>query len=173
MLHIGHMVGDSVSKITYKFTQRLLVLMLFGFLGTAPGLGFAQNASVEVPANAQAKSYGIGWECDKGYQKVNDGCVAIKIPANAYLTHRSHGRGWECNRGYREFGDTCRLVKVPANAYLDSRGDGWKCNRGYRADNGACMAIQVPANGFFSTIATNFVKIKGMTIDCRICKFIE
>ena len=97
--------------------------ILFGLLGAVHGLVFAQGSSAEVPDNAHAKSYGNGWECNKGYRDVNAGCAAVKVPANAYPTNHSYGRGWECNRGYLEADETCRFVKVPSNAYLNADGD--------------------------------------------------
>ena len=85
-------------------TRSILVRLqiLFGLLGAVHGHVFAQGGSVEVPENAHAKRYGNGWECNKGYREVNEGCAAVKVPANAYPTNQSYGRGWECNREYRE-----------------------------------------------------------------------
>ena len=80
------------------------LLILFGLLGAVQGLVLAQDVSLEIPNNARAKSYGDGWECDKGYRKINGGCTAVKVPVNGYLTDSSYGSGWKCNRGYREVG---------------------------------------------------------------------
>ena len=53
-----------------------------------------------MPANAQPKSYGEGWECDRGYRRGGDVCLAIVVPENAYATNRTYGAGWECLHGF-------------------------------------------------------------------------
>jgi hypothetical protein len=68
-------------------------------LAIAPSVVFAQASRVEMPANAHAKSYGDGWECDRGFRNVAQACVAVKLPANAHTD--TSGDGWECRRGYR------------------------------------------------------------------------
>ncbi len=125
-------------------------LILWALLAAVPGLVFAQGGTGDMPENAHAKSYGSGWRCDKGYRAVDEACVAIKVPANAYLANTSYGRGWECGRGYREVDEACTAVKVPANAYLGSSGDSWRCDRGYREVNDACVAIKVPASAYLT-----------------------
>lgn len=75
-------------------------------------------ATEEVPANAQASTYGPGWECDAGFRETDGACNAIVLPANAYPTNRSYGPGWECNRGYTEAGNACEKIEIPENAYL-------------------------------------------------------
>ncbi|MEJ2336304.1 MAG: hypothetical protein P8Y26_11840 [Gemmatimonadales bacterium] len=69
-------------------------------LGIAPTLVAAQADATEAPPNSHAKSYGDGWECDRGFRRVNQSCVAVEVPPNAYLDP-SGGR-WECSRGYRK-----------------------------------------------------------------------
>jgi phospholipid transport system substrate-binding protein len=50
-------------------------------LGAVPGLVCAQGGSLEVPENARAKSDGNGWECDKGYRKVDETCLVEMLAA--------------------------------------------------------------------------------------------
>ena len=67
------------------------VLVLLALMAAAPGLVFSQGGSIELPENARAKSYGSGWECERGYRKDNGACTAVGVPANAYLTNTSYG----------------------------------------------------------------------------------
>ena len=121
-------------------------LILLALLAAAPGVVFAQGGSVGIPENASVKSYGSGWECDRGHQEVDGACAAVKVPPKAYLN--SFGDEWKCDRGYRKVNEACLAVKVPANGYLadSSYGLGWTCDRGYRAVKEACVAVKVPAN---------------------------
>jgi hypothetical protein len=80
------------------------------------GLAVAQQQASAVPTNAHAKSYGAGWDCDRGYQVSKGACVAMKIPAHAFLT--PSGDRWRCGRGYRQTAKACIAVKVPKNTYL-------------------------------------------------------
>jgi hypothetical protein len=77
-------------------------LVLLVFLLVASGVAPAQGGSAVIPENAHAKSYGSGWECDRGYQLSNGGCEIVQLPANAFSTSAasSYGRGWECGHGY-------------------------------------------------------------------------
>lgn len=112
--------------------------ILFGLLGAVHGLVFAQGSSVEVPENAHAKSYGNGWECDRGYRAVDGTCIAVKVPANGYFVGASYGVGWKCDRGYRKVDEACVTVEVPENAHLDYSGNVWECNRPYRKQQDEC-----------------------------------
>ena len=96
------------------------------------------------------KSYGLGWECNRGYLEVDKTCRFVKVPSNAYLNSR--GDGWKCDRGHRKVKEICVAIKVPSNGYLNdsSYGSDWKCDRGYRAVDGICVAVEVPANGYLS-----------------------
>ena len=125
-------------------------LILLVILASAPWTLSASGGSIEVPENAHKKNYGNGWECDLGYRKVDEACIAIEVPANAYPTNTSFGRGWECSYGYRKDHESCLPIKVPPNAYLDTPGDSWKCNRGFREFDTTCVAIKVPANGYLT-----------------------
>src|SRR5687767_10951735 len=105
-------------------TASLLSLFL------APGVS-AQNSADVAPANAHARPYGTGWQCDFGYRQTSGLCAAIELPANAHVAGFSLGLGWECDRGYRHSGALCAKVDVPANAYStdSSRGRrGWECD---------------------------------------------
>ena len=101
-----------------------------------------------MPENAylSSSSYGDGWKCSWGYRKTGETCVAIKIPANAYLN--SYGYDWECDRGFKALNQTCVAVKIPENGYFvkSTYGAGWECERGYLAKNEICIALQVPVN---------------------------
>jgi hypothetical protein len=107
-------------------------LTLFAFLATSPDTALAQSSSGAVPANAHAKSYGSGWECDQGFHENSGSCEAVILPANAFPTGNSYDRGWDCSHGFQERDNTCVIVTVPAHAYLDASGGWWACNRGYR-----------------------------------------
>ena len=78
-------------------------LIFLASLAAAPGVVFAQGGSVGMPENARVKSYGSGWECNRGYREFNGACIAIKVPPNGYLN--SSGDGWKCDRGYRAVND--------------------------------------------------------------------
>jgi hypothetical protein len=73
-----------MSRMRRPRTNSLHFLILLALLATAPGVVFAQVASIGMPENSHARSYGSGWECDRGYRAVDEACVAVKVPANAY-----------------------------------------------------------------------------------------
>ncbi len=62
----------------------------------------AQGVEGTIPANASAKSYGKGWQCDRGFLKIDGACVVVTLPENAYLTDSSYGSGWKCQHGYKQ-----------------------------------------------------------------------
>src|SRR6185437_9343610 len=108
------------------------------------------------PRHAQASLYGGGWECSRGFRQVEETCVPIKVPANAYLDF--FGRDWECNRGYIKDGQGlgCKVVKIPANAHVgdeEAFGTGWECDVGYREVSGRCTRVVVPANAYYSELS--------------------
>ncbi len=111
----------------------------------------AKDAAGNMPKNASPKSYGIGWECDRGYRADEGRCMPVKIPMNAYATKSSFGRVWNCKRGYARKNDTCAEIEVPEHGYLNSDGDGWRCRRGFVKVENDCAPIQVPANAFLSS----------------------
>jgi hypothetical protein len=142
-----------MSDLRSRYVLSRYVVRFLALLTLAPGMAFAQGLSGDVPANARAKSYGTGWECQRGFRETDGACVAVVVPANGYGTDATYGRGWECRRGYREVDEACIAVKVPANAYLDPPGDGWKCHRGFLESDGNCIAIKVPRNGYLTDTA--------------------
>ena len=107
-------------------------LLLTALLAMAFGESKVNTANQPVPKNATARTYGGGWECNRGFQEADGTCIAIRVPANAYASGSSYGRGWECGRGYEEVDKRCVAVTIPPNAFLSSFGDKWECNRGYR-----------------------------------------
>ena len=89
------------------------------------GMREDRSASARLPGFR-----GSGWECDRGYRKVDQSCVAIAVPDNAYLD--SSGDRWKCERGFRESGDSCAPLEIPQEGYVGRSGNDWECNRGYR-----------------------------------------
>jgi hypothetical protein len=113
-----------------------------------PGSVRAQDSSKVVPANAQAKQYGSGWECKPGFRRDGAGCATIKLPANAYLSDDTYGPGWACKREYKADGNSCVAVKLPQNAYFaGSSYYDWECERGFRKAGASCVVVIVPKNG--------------------------
>ena len=136
------------------YDKRMMFLsaaLLTTFLAL-PGAALAQDSSKVVPANAQAKQYGSGWECKTGFRRDGAGCTAVKLPANAYLSDDTYGPGWACKREYKADGNSCVAVKLPQNAYLagSSYSDDWECERGFRKAGAACVLVTVPKNGYLS-----------------------
>lgn len=112
---------------------------------------FAQDGNGPVPKNAEARSYGTGWDCAPGFRVDGAACLAIEIPEHAYATGRSYGTGWSCRRGYEEVGEAaCEPMPLPANAFLQSTGYGWQCERGYRQEQEACLPIMLPDNAYLT-----------------------
>ena len=54
------------------------------------GLASAQDVEGTSPANASKKTYGRGWDCDRGFRAVDGKCAAVKVPDDAHLTGSSH-----------------------------------------------------------------------------------
>ncbi len=120
-------------------------------LGSASAQTTSSRGPTEkIPANAHARNFGGGWECDRGFREDAGRCQAVAIPESAYGTGVSYGRGWECRRGFRENRGACTAIAVPENAYLDSLGDGWNCQRGFRKTGEGCVAIRVPVDGYLT-----------------------
>jgi hypothetical protein len=115
----------------------------------------AQVGERAPPRNARASPYG-GWDCARGFRQVEEACVPVSVPTNAYLD--SLGGDFDCNRGYirDDQGLGCKAVKVPANAHADdeeSFGAGWECDPGYREVSGGCTRVVVPVNGYYSGLS--------------------
>ena len=87
-----------MNKIRRTRANSIHSLILLVALATVPDIVFAQGASAGMPKNASAKSYGSGWECNRGYRRADRACAAIIVPSNAYLS--PSGDRWECDRGY-------------------------------------------------------------------------
>jgi hypothetical protein len=125
-------------KMQQVHATSICVLVLLVLVVAAPGSVFARGDSVELPGNASENKFGNGWECDHGYRMVDETCVAIKVPANGYLTDSTHGSGWACDHGYRAVKEACVAVKVAENAHLNFSGSDWECNRPYRKKLNKC-----------------------------------
>lgn len=137
--------GRVAKAVTAGLGLVLVTLLAFG----APTSVQAQVAP--MPANAQPKSYGEGWECQRGYRQDGAECSAIIIPQNAYATNRTYGSGWECSHGFRQADTaTCVAVQVPDGGYLDPSGESWSCLRGYQKTGDYCREIVLPPNAFLS-----------------------
>jgi hypothetical protein len=61
--------------------------------------------AVAVPQNGFLDSYGRGWSCERGFERVGNSCVIVEVPTNAHL--RNGGHGWSCDRGFRREVDRC------------------------------------------------------------------
>lgn len=114
----------------------------------------AKNAScitVSVPAGGYLDQSGRGWDCLRGYTKIDDTCSQIALPAHAYLVDERYGPGWTCERGFTQTPDRCSAIIVPENAFLNTAGYGqpWSCERGFFETGGACEAVVIPANAYF------------------------
>ena len=85
------------------------------------------------------RAYGHGWECERGYRKIDDGCLQIEVPENGYLSERAYNKGWKCDRGYKMEEDKCAFVELPENAYLSDKGDRWQCAREFHRQGDMCI----------------------------------
>lgn len=142
---------DRSTPMMRRFAYSSLFCLAVSALVTFAGLSaYGQNSDATLPANATSKTYGTGWDCDRGYREADGDCDSIRIPENAIATKTSYGRGWVCRWGYRETKETCVAVEVPANAHLNASGVSWDCGRGFREVDGTCVDILVPKNGFLT-----------------------
>jgi hypothetical protein len=131
----------------------LAACLLFGATLLAESTSTSSHADERLPPPNAHASRDAGGECSRGFRQVEEACVPIKVPANAYLD--PFGNDWDCNRGYIEDdqGLGCKAIKTPANAHEDDGeafGAGWECNPGYREVVGRCTRIVVPANAYYS-----------------------
>jgi hypothetical protein len=139
------------SPEVYAHAFFALLLLTIACLLTFAGQSRAQSLAASIPENAHAKSYGAGWECDPSFKIAAGECVAIVLPANAYLTNRAYRKGWECLHGFVEVdGTSCVEFVVPAGGYLDPTGGKWRCLRGYRETGGACEQIVLPDHAYLT-----------------------
>ena len=131
--------GKAMIILTRQVTGQLralirlpLALFVLTILSVTTNTTFARSPTSNVPENAHKKSYGTGWECDRGFQERDGACLIVAIPENAYPTDQDYGQVWKCSRGFLREGKVCAAVRVPANAYLISFGNGWDCDRGFK-----------------------------------------
>lgn len=97
---------------------------------------------IVVPDNAFLTEEGYdstGWACERGFRAEANRCIAIAIPANAYLSDRRSEHGWICERGYRESGNRCTALVIPENAHIDYSGNAWECDSSFVKRGGACV----------------------------------
>jgi hypothetical protein len=90
------------SKTPGSITRWLVLLLL---LSVVPGVAAAEATLAKAPANAHAKKFGSGWDCDRGFRSTVDSCEALELPANAHIGYS--GNDWTCDPGYRRQGDGC------------------------------------------------------------------
>lgn len=148
--------GAATSRIEPRRLLTISASLFFGTALLAASASVSSRANERVPPpNAHTSPYG-GWDCSRGFSQVEGTCVAIRVPANAYLD--SFGRGWDCNRGYvkDDQGLRCKAVRIPTNAHVDDEEDfgaGWECDRRYRKVSGGCTRVLVPANAYYSELS--------------------
>lgn len=147
-----HMKGLKSDRRMPTIHLHRTVAWLFGTLLALSLPAMAQDGREPIPDNAEAHSYGKGWDCIIGYRLVDGACLELEVPDNAYATGRSNGPGWACRRGFRsEDGVTCEAIFVPENAFLKSSGHGWQCERGFAERDGRCDPITLPENAYLDT----------------------
>ena len=149
-----------------------LIALVFTCLIATTTPSIAQSQASQMPANAQAKSYGDGWECVRGFRRDGDACLAIIVPENAYATNRTYGSGWACLHGFQEVdGATCREVVVPDGGYLDPSGKSWSCLRGYMEVDDNCLKIVLPPNAYLASnsYGSAWLCDRGFEVDGDTC----
>ena len=127
--------------------HRALVLLLG--LCLLPAVASAQADLAEIPRNAHAQRYGVGWDCDWGYRTATQSCEPITVPAHAHLD--AFGGRWDCDRGYWKVNGACAAVEVPPHGFLNSSGHGWQCDRGYQRRDQSCVVVLIPADAYLSS----------------------
>ena len=125
----------SIELLRRTGSRRFLIVLLT--LTSWPGVAATRDDSARAaPLNAHMKRYGGGWECGRGYRRVDQSCVAIAVPENAHLD--SSGDRWNCERGFRKAHRSCLAFRVPTNAHLGYSGTSWICDPGYRQRGEVC-----------------------------------
>ncbi|MEM8775087.1 MAG: hypothetical protein AAGF53_08635 [Pseudomonadota bacterium] len=138
---------DPTKQPLARLIARMAVVA--GMIASFAFPAFAQDAPMS--AHATARSFGNGWECDRGYRRDGDACLAIIVPENAYATNRAYGSGWECLHGFQEVDDaTCLEVVVPDGGYLDPSRQRWNCLSGYMKVDDLCLEIDLPPNTYLA-----------------------
>lgn len=120
-----------------------------------------------IPKNSHLDYFGHDWECNRGFRKAGNECVAIVLPQNAKLDYL--GNDWECKRGFRKIGSGCDPVRVPKNGKLDFLGNDWECNRGFRRQADECSAVQVPANAKLDFLGNDWECKRGFRKNWNEC----
>src|SRR5467141_4541307 len=69
-------------RMHHRRFKRLCVALPLLLLAI-PNDSRSQEIPKQVPVNAQAKPYGTGWECKRGFRQDGVACIAIKLPENA------------------------------------------------------------------------------------------
>ncbi len=128
------MVWSRSAKASAEFVALAFVALIA--IGSP---SFAQSQSAQMPANAQQNSYGEGLECDRGYRRDGDACLAIIVSENVYFDDASYGPGWKCNRGFAESDDGNAEIYLPENAPLDRSVNRWECHRNFQRSQGRCI----------------------------------
>ncbi len=129
-----------------------LLLVFFGIQGVG---------AQAIPENAHKTIFGGwgSWECDRGYEQVDNRCSMIDVPKNASIDKT--GRDWRCNRGYREVEQRCVRIQVPENASLDITGKDWICNPGLKRVGDSCKLVNVPENASLNYLGDGWVCDEG------------
>ena len=63
-----------------------------------------------MPDNAYYldREFGRRWDCQRGFQRVNDSCIAVALPDNAHLNYS--GNDWDRSKPYRKRMEGCVLT---------------------------------------------------------------
>lgn len=143
-------------------------------LDASVGKGKPANAVKEatpkkpaIPKNSHLDYFGHDWECNRGFRKAGNECVAIDLPQNAKLDYL--GNDWECKREFRKIGSGCDPVRVPKNGKLDFLANDWECNRGFRRQADECSAVQVPANAKLGFLGNDWECKRGFRKNWNEC----
>ncbi len=75
----------------------LAVALLALLLGSAAVAATAWAGDNDIPADAQPRAYGAGWECKRGFERKGEKCREIELPQNAVLSP-GVPNGWQCKR---------------------------------------------------------------------------
>ena len=87
----GATMGVTLYSRTMSLKRAALAILLIGTLIVSSS---AEAQTVGFPDNARKSRYSEGWECVRGFKRVEDRCVKIVMPKNAFATGSSFGRSW-------------------------------------------------------------------------------
>lgn len=131
--------------------------------------------AVAVPDGGFLDPSGERWHCLRGFLKVDDTCLEVVLPENAYLVDGTYGSTWECARGFERMDDRCNTIAVPVNGYLNGSryGQPWTCERGFFEQDGLCKAVVIPEFAYFddATYGEGWKCQRGYeasAIDCQV-----